>query len=145
MATTTVAPKTKTTGGSFLLEDHQLDNVFTPEDFNEDQQMVAKLADEFATNEVLPAVERIEHKDWQVTRESAEEGRRDGTDQRRCARGIRRLRHGQGFVRHHRRPHGQVRQLRGLHGRTRRHWHAAYRLLRHREQKKKYLPKLASG
>jgi hypothetical protein len=63
---------------------------------------------------------------------AAEEGRRDGTDQRRCARGIRRLGHGQGFVRHHRRPHGQVRQLRRLHGRTRRHWHAAYRLLRHR-------------
>ena len=68
MATTTVAPKTKTTGGSFLLEDHQLDNVFTPEDFNEDQQMIAKLADEFATNEVLPAVEKIEHKEWEVTR-----------------------------------------------------------------------------
>ncbi len=69
MATTTAAPRTKTTGGSFLLEDHQLDNVFTPEDFNEDQQMIAKLADEFATNEVLPAVEKIEHKDWEVTRE----------------------------------------------------------------------------
>ncbi len=69
MATTTAAPKTKTTGGSFLLEDHNLDNVFTPEDFNEDQQMVAKLADEFATNEVLPAVEKIEHKEWNVTRE----------------------------------------------------------------------------
>ena len=69
MATSTAAPRTKTTGGSFLLEDHQLDNVFTPEDFNEDQQMVAKLADEFATNEVLPAVEKIEHKEWQVTRE----------------------------------------------------------------------------
>jgi len=69
MATTTAAPRTKTTGGSFLLEDHQLDNVFTPEDFNEDQQMVAKLADEFATNEVLPAVEKIEHKEWEVTRE----------------------------------------------------------------------------
>jgi alkylation response protein AidB-like acyl-CoA dehydrogenase len=69
MATTTAFPKTKTTGGSFLLEDHNLDNVFTPEDFNEDQQMVAKLADEFATNEVLPAVEKIEHKEWNVTRE----------------------------------------------------------------------------
>ncbi len=31
--------------------------------------MVAKLADEFATNEVLPAVEKIEHKEWDVTRE----------------------------------------------------------------------------
>src|SRR6202789_1826940 len=69
MATTTATPKIKTTGGSFLLEDHQLDNVFTPEDFNEDQQMTAKLAEEFAVNEVLPNVEKIEHKEWEVTHE----------------------------------------------------------------------------
>ena len=31
--------------------------------------MIAKLADEFATNEVLPNAEKIEHKDWAVTRE----------------------------------------------------------------------------
>ena len=67
MATTTVAPKAKITGGSFLLEDHNLESVFTPEDFNEDQQMIAKLAEEFAVNELLPSVEKIEHKDWQVT------------------------------------------------------------------------------
>ena len=65
MATTTATPKKKLTGGSFLLEDHNLENVFTPEDFNEDQQMIAKLADEFAVNEILPNVEKIEHKDWQ--------------------------------------------------------------------------------
>src|SRR5271167_3508720 len=69
MATTTVAPKTKLTGGSFLLEDHNLKNVFTPEDFNEDQLMIAKLADEFAVNELLPNVEKIEHKEWQVSRD----------------------------------------------------------------------------
>ncbi len=69
MATTTVAPKTKTTGGSFLLEDHNLENVFTPEDFNEDQQMVVNLAAEFATNEVVPNAEKMEHKDWSVCRD----------------------------------------------------------------------------
>ncbi len=69
MATTTAVPKTKTTGGSFLLEDHNLENVFTPEDFNEDQQMVAKLAEEFATNEILPNAEKMEHKDWAVSRQ----------------------------------------------------------------------------
>ena len=69
MAITTVAPKTKLTGGSFLLEDHNLDNVFTPEDFNGDQQMIAKLAEEFAINEILPNVEKIEHKEWQVSRD----------------------------------------------------------------------------
>jgi butyryl-CoA dehydrogenase len=78
MATTTVAPKTKTTGGSFLLEEHNLENVFTPEDFNEDQQMVVKLAEEFATNEVVPEAEKMEHKEWSVCREllrkAAEQG-----------------------------------------------------------------------
>jgi butyryl-CoA dehydrogenase len=70
MATTVSAPpKTKTTGGSFLLEDHKTDNVFTPEDFNEDQQMVVKLAEEFATNEVLPNAEKMEHKEWSIARE----------------------------------------------------------------------------
>ena len=29
--------------------------------------MIAKLTDEFAVNELLPAVEKIEHKEWQVT------------------------------------------------------------------------------
>src|SRR5271169_4092878 len=69
MATTTVAPKAKITGGSFLLEDQNLENFFTPEDFNEDQQMIAKLADEFAVKELLPNVEKIEHKDWQISRD----------------------------------------------------------------------------
>ncbi len=70
MATTTATPpKTKTTGGSFLLDEHNLENVFTPEDFNEDHQMVAKLSEEFAINEILPQVEKMEHKEWQVTRD----------------------------------------------------------------------------
>ena len=69
MATTTVTPNTKTTGGSFLLENHNLENVFTPEDFNEDQQMVVNLAAEFATNEVVPNAEKMEHKDWSVCRD----------------------------------------------------------------------------
>jgi len=69
MATTTVAPKAKITGGSFLLLDHNLEDVFTPEDFNEDQQMIAKLAEEFAVNEIVPRIEKIEHKEWQVSRD----------------------------------------------------------------------------
>jgi butyryl-CoA dehydrogenase len=78
MATMTAAPKTKTTGGSFLLEEHNLENVFTPEDFNEDHLMVVKLAEEFATNEVVPQAEKMEHQEWAVCREllrkAAEQG-----------------------------------------------------------------------
>jgi alkylation response protein AidB-like acyl-CoA dehydrogenase len=69
MATATAAPKTKLTGGSFLLEEHNLNDLFTPEDFNEDHQMVVKLAEEFATNEVVPNAEKMEHKEWQVCRD----------------------------------------------------------------------------
>ena len=69
MATTAQVNKERITGGSFLLEEHKLENVFTPEDFNEDQQMVAKLADDFANNEIVPMIEKIEHKEWAVTRE----------------------------------------------------------------------------
>jgi hypothetical protein len=81
----------KTTGGSFLLEDHQLDNVFTPEDFNEDQQMVAKLADEFAINEVLPCRRKDRAQGLGRHSRAAEESQRDGTDERRCARRVWRL------------------------------------------------------
>jgi butyryl-CoA dehydrogenase len=67
--TTTAAPKTKLSGGSFLLEEHNLNDLFTPEDFNEDHQMVVKLAEEFATNEVVPNAEKMEHKEWSVCRD----------------------------------------------------------------------------
>src|ERR1051326_8813100 len=68
MATTAV-PKTKIFGGSFLLESRQPDEVFTPEDFSEQHQLIAQTAEEFAMNEIVPNVEKIEHKDFSVTRD----------------------------------------------------------------------------
>ena len=78
MATTTAAPKTKLTGGSFLLEEHNLGDLFTPEDFNEDHQMVVKLAEEFATNEVVPNAEKMEHKEWAVCRDLLKKAAQQG-------------------------------------------------------------------
>jgi len=78
MATTTAAPKTKLTGGSFLLEEHNLQDLFTPEDFNEDHQMVVKLAEEFATNEVVPNAEKMEHKEWAVCRDLLKKAAQQG-------------------------------------------------------------------
>ena len=68
MATATAEPKTKITGGSFLIEERALDEVFTPEDFSEEHRQIAQTAEEFAVNEILPNAEKIEHKDWAVTR-----------------------------------------------------------------------------
>ena len=50
-------------GGSFLLEDRQAAEVFTPEDLNEEQRQIAVTASRFAREEVLPAAEAIEAKE----------------------------------------------------------------------------------
>jgi len=68
MATTAI-PKTKILGGSFLLEERQTADVFTPEDFSEQHQMIGQTAEEFAVNEILPQAEKIEHKDYSVSRD----------------------------------------------------------------------------
>jgi alkylation response protein AidB-like acyl-CoA dehydrogenase len=69
MATTTAVPDTKISGGSFLLEERDPAEVFTPEDFTEQHQLIGQTAEEFAVNEILPNVEKIEHKDFSVTRD----------------------------------------------------------------------------
>jgi alkylation response protein AidB-like acyl-CoA dehydrogenase len=69
MATTTAVPKTKISGGGFLLEERQTADVFTPEDFSEQQQMIGQTTEEFAVNEILPQAEKIEHKDYSVSRD----------------------------------------------------------------------------
>jgi len=55
-------------GGSFLIEDRDPQDVFTPEDFSEEQQQIAKTAAEFARNEVMPATREIEAKNFAVTK-----------------------------------------------------------------------------
>ena len=68
MATIAI-PKNKISGGSFLLEERQTADVFTPEDFSEQHQMIGQTTEEFATNEILPQAEKIEHKDFSISRE----------------------------------------------------------------------------
>ena len=66
---TTLAPSPVVTGGSFLLNEADPANIFTPEDFSDEQQQIASTAAEFATNEVLPAADDIEAKHFDVTRD----------------------------------------------------------------------------
>ena len=68
MATTAI-PGTKIPGGSFLLESRRPDEVFTPEDFTEQHRMIGQTTEEFAVNEIVPNVEKIEQKDFSVTRD----------------------------------------------------------------------------
>jgi hypothetical protein len=66
MATTAI-PSTKISGGSFLLEQRKPHEVFTPEDFTEQHQLIGQTAEEFAVNEILPNAEKMEYKDFSVT------------------------------------------------------------------------------
>ncbi len=71
MATVTSHPKSQVkaaAGGSFLLEERTPQEVFTPEDFSDEQRQIAETASEFAQKEILPAADAIEAKDYKVSR-----------------------------------------------------------------------------
>ncbi len=51
-------------GGSFLIEDVSPTQVFTPEDFTDEQKMIAKTTEEFVVNEVLPQLEHLENHEF---------------------------------------------------------------------------------
>src|SRR6266571_3670840 len=69
MASTTVSAKTTIPGGSFLLDSRRPDEVFTPEDFTEQHLLIAQTAEEFAQNEIIPNIEKMEHKEFSATRD----------------------------------------------------------------------------
>jgi alkylation response protein AidB-like acyl-CoA dehydrogenase len=56
-------------GGSFILEDHDPQEVFTPDDLSDEHLMIAQTAREFTEKEVMPHDEQIEKKDFALTRE----------------------------------------------------------------------------
>lgn len=58
---------TRLQGGSWLVSDTA--DIFTPERLNEDHRLIAATAHEFMTNEVLPVLERLEQKDWDLARQ----------------------------------------------------------------------------
>ena len=69
MATLSAAPATKVAGGSFLIEERKPEDVFTPEDFTEQHLLIAQTAEEFANKEIVPNIEKMEHKDFAVVRD----------------------------------------------------------------------------
>ena len=62
MATTTTQAAIR--GGSFLIEDRSPDEVFIPEEFSDEQRQIGQTTREFIANEVLPQAEELEqHKE----------------------------------------------------------------------------------
>lgn len=50
-------------GGEFLINEIHYEDVFTPEDFTEEHRMFYQTARDFVQKEVLPNIDRLEHKD----------------------------------------------------------------------------------
>src|SRR6202171_1846992 len=61
MATATTTPQ-GTKGGSFLLESPRPEDVFTPADLNDDQRLIGQSAEEFVIKEVMPHIKNLEAK-----------------------------------------------------------------------------------
>jgi butyryl-CoA dehydrogenase len=69
MATTVTPAQKKIIGGNFLIEETNPQDVFTPEDFNDQHKLIEQTTEDFATQEILPNADRIEHKDFVFSRE----------------------------------------------------------------------------
>jgi alkylation response protein AidB-like acyl-CoA dehydrogenase len=62
MPASAVSPIVAASGGSFLVEDRNPAEIFTPEDLNEEQRQIAATAARFAREEIVPAVAALEVK-----------------------------------------------------------------------------------
>ena len=56
-------------GGQFLVKETKCDDVFTPEDFSEEQRMMKESVMEFNDREIIPYKARFEAKDFALTEE----------------------------------------------------------------------------
>ena len=56
-------------GGDFLIIETKAHDIFTPEDFTEEQKMMRDSVIEFVDREIVPARERLENKDFSLTEE----------------------------------------------------------------------------
>ncbi len=69
MATSNVQAMAKRVkGGSFLTEERDPQDVYTPEDLSEEHRQIAKTAIDFTQNEVMPVAAEIEAKNFEVTK-----------------------------------------------------------------------------
>ena len=60
----------KTRGGQFLVKETKCKDIFTPEDFNEEQLMMRDSVREFVDKEIWPYKNRFENKDFALTEET---------------------------------------------------------------------------
>jgi len=69
MSTTAEQSKEMLRGGQFLVRETSCEDVFTPEDFSEEQNMMKDSVIDFVDREIWPHKERFENKDYAFTEE----------------------------------------------------------------------------
>jgi alkylation response protein AidB-like acyl-CoA dehydrogenase len=55
-------------GGAWLLESADAGSILTPERLSDEHRLIARTSREFADKEVIPAIDRLEQKDWALAR-----------------------------------------------------------------------------
>jgi len=65
-----IIEKKVTRGGQFLVKETKCEDIFTPEDFNEEQLMMRDSVKEFVDKELWPNKDRFEKKDYALTEET---------------------------------------------------------------------------
>ena len=61
-------------GGEWLIQATDAESVFTPERLTDEHRLIARTAQDFVDNEVLPNLDRLEEKDWALARDLVKRG-----------------------------------------------------------------------
>src|SRR5437773_1703706 len=69
MAITTARTIAVLKGGEWLIKDTDADAVFTPERLTPEHRLIAQTTEAFVDNEVLPRLDRLEQKEWALSRQ----------------------------------------------------------------------------
>ena len=90
--------KTLIKGGEFIIKDSRPEDIFTPEDFSEEQIMMKESVQEFIDREVWPHKERFEKKRLRIHKTVYAKGWRAWLS--RCLRSRKLWRNGHGLCIH---------------------------------------------
>jgi len=73
---TAAAPTAPSTlrGGEWLLQPSSSDSLFTPEKLTDEHRLIGRTTQEFVQNEVLPVLDKLEQKDWELARRLVQRG-----------------------------------------------------------------------
>jgi alkylation response protein AidB-like acyl-CoA dehydrogenase len=69
MTMTTTSATATLRGGEWLLQPSDPAGVFTPDQLSDEHRLIGQTVSDFVANEVLPALDRLEQKDWTLARE----------------------------------------------------------------------------